>query len=143
MAHVGAFLGVFATEALEKLREHCCERTFRAGSILMRQGEEPQTMLLIQSGRVRLERSVPGIARPLHVADVGPGDVVGEVGVLIGQPRVVTARAIDDVTAVEISRRETLDAMLEIPGLPTVLERLVRKRLKEIEELGERVKRYL
>lgn len=114
-------------------------RRFPKGTVLMRQGEHADAMYVILEGSVRVERTDRRLARPLHLADLGSGQVVGEIGILNRVPRTATVTASSDVVAVELSRTETLKAIQEVPGLPLALLQLVSKRLAETDELAARV----
>lgn len=105
----------------------------------MRQGEPADFMYLIQKGSVRVERTVPSLAKPLHLANLGAGQVVGEIGILNRTPRNATVIAESDVLTIQLTREETLRAITEIPGLPVELLKLVTKRLNATDELAERI----
>jgi CRP/FNR family transcriptional regulator, cyclic AMP receptor protein len=61
----------------------------------------------------------------------GPGDVVGELSALDGEPRSATAVAVDDVEAV-VAPARLMSTMLERdPGLAGELLRVLAKRLRE------------
>lgn len=119
--------------SLPNLAERGRPRLFPRGTVLMRQGERAESMYLIVRGAVRVERSGPTLIRPLHLADLGAGQVVGEIGILNRTPRTATVTAISDVQAVELSRLETLRALREVPGMPTALQDLVSARLADID----------
>ena len=50
-----------------------------AGSVLQRQGEQPQSVWVVASGEVRVQVRGDAHARPLHLALCGPGMLVGEL----------------------------------------------------------------
>ena len=130
-----AFLGMLRGDALPRLRKRGEAVAFPSGTQLMRQGDEPDFLYLIEDGMVRVERTVAALREPIHLADLGAGDVVGEIGILTGARRNATVTALTDVDAVMVSRRDALKALLEVPGLPTMLFRLVRQRLEANEGL--------
>src|SRR5262245_28699678 len=68
-------------------------RSFPAGSVLMRQGDPSESLYVVVSGRVKVEREVGGGQPPLQLAELGPGEVVGEMGVLDREPRSATVTA--------------------------------------------------
>jgi CRP-like cAMP-binding protein len=111
--------------------------SFASGVPLMRQGEEPDFLYLLEDGIVRVERSVAALSEPIHLADLGRGDIVGEIGILTGAKRNATVTALTDVAATMVSRRDALRALLEVPGLPTMLFRLVKQRL-DVDQSLER-----
>ena len=91
-------------------------RTYRAGDVVVRQGDDASSMYLIEHGRVlvRLE-TAPGDSLILGL--LGPGDVFGELGIIGSQhERTATAEAVDDVSALALRaedfqrlRRESIE----------------------------------
>jgi small-conductance mechanosensitive channel/CRP-like cAMP-binding protein len=71
---------------------------YGSGEMLVRQGEEGQSMFVVLSGTVRvvLEPSREELAR------IQPGGYFGEMSLLTGEPRSATVLAVGDVAAVEI-----------------------------------------
>lgn len=133
-----AFLGMLrGGDALPRLRKRGEQVSFASGVPLMRQGEEPDFLYLLEDGIVRVERSVAALSEPIHLADLGRGDIVGEIGILTGAKRNATVTALTDVAATMVSRRDALKALLEVPGLPTMLFRLVKQRL-DVDQSLER-----
>ena len=125
-----AFLSMLRGDALPRLRKKGEQAFFPSGTRLITQGDEPDFLYLLEDGIVRVERTVAALSEPLHLADLGAGDVVGEIGILTGARRNATVTALTDVEAVMVSRRDTLTALLDVPGLPTMLFRIVRQRLE-------------
>lgn len=144
MTRAGALLGVIDADALPRLATRGHRRTYEKGHVVIGQADPSPSMYLILEGYVRVERSVPALARPLHIADVGPGEVVGEMGILSGVARSATVTALTDLVVVELSHDDTLRALVEVPDLPQVLRRIIEKRLAENEALlAERLARYV
>lgn len=140
----GLLLGVIDGVAYDRLAERGHRRDFERGAVLMRQGDIADHMYVIVRGRVRVERAHPATPRPLCLAELGAGDVVGEMGIVLDAPRSATARALTDVVAIEVSRDATLRAFIDIPGLPTVLRRLIEQRLAQNDVVvTERIARYV
>lgn len=70
---------------------------------LFRQGDPCDAMYLLRSGRIEIERSVPG--RKNHILMTLEADTVfGEIGLLLDEPRTATARASTAVDLWRISR---------------------------------------
>lgn len=144
MTRPGALLGVIDADILPRLATRGHRRAYGKGHVLIRQGDPSPSMYLIVEGFVRVERSVAGLARPLHIADVGAGEVVGEMGILSGVARSATVTAIADLVVVELSHDDTLRALAEVPDLPQVLRQLIEKRLADNEAvLSDRLARYV
>jgi CRP-like cAMP-binding protein len=74
-------------------------RRYEAGSLVLRQGDDALSLLIIESGRVAVRFGTPG-GESVILAVMGPGEVVGELGLVDpGHERTATVSAIDDVVA--------------------------------------------
>ena len=74
---------------------------FRAGDLLLREGEEANTFYLLRSGRVSVELTAPG-RQTLVVRTVDAGDLVGWSWLIPPYRWHLDARAVDAVAAVSI-----------------------------------------
>lgn len=110
---------------LPNLSERGRRRRFPKGTVLMHQGDPSNAMYLLVHGFVRVERMSPALVKPLHLADLGPGEVVGEIGIINRAPRSATVTALSDVLTIELPREEALRAIREVLGLPAALLNLV------------------
>src|SRR5207249_4867669 len=99
-----ALFRTVSDEARRALVERGQVRTFAAGETLMRQGDPSDTMQVILSGRVRVERAGEGREGPLVLAELGPNEIVGEVGILDGGARTATVTALAPTRTLELHR---------------------------------------
>lgn len=125
---------------LRRLADRGVLRRFGAGETLMRQGETSRTMYVITSGRVRVERWLPD-ERSVTLAELGMGDVVGEMGLLDGAPRSATVTALEDVEALEIHATLLAVVLIENPTVSSALLRVLSRRLRSTDELVEEMSR--
>jgi hypothetical protein len=109
--------------ALERLAEGMHEVRFDQGEPLMTQGEEGDTYVMLESGRVLV--TIDG--RPDH--EQGPGDGVGEIALLRSMPRTATVTAIEPVAAFEVSCDTFLDAVTGHEGSNRAAHAVVSQRL--------------
>jgi CRP/FNR family transcriptional regulator, cyclic AMP receptor protein len=120
----------FPPDGLEQLAAAGRLRTFKAGERLLRQGEVNHVMFVIIQGRVRRERSHTALSEPAAVLEMGPGESVGEMGVLDISPWPETVTAIDETEALELSALLLAETMLRYPvpsvGLLSSLSRAIR-----------------
>jgi CRP-like cAMP-binding protein len=121
-------------EGLERLAERGVLRRFPASAVLMRQGETSRTMHVILAGRVRVERWLAD-ERVVKLAELGPGDVVGEMGLLDGAPRSATVTAIEDTETLEIHATVLAVVLIENPSVSSALLRVLSRRLRSADEL--------
>jgi predicted acylesterase/phospholipase RssA/CRP-like cAMP-binding protein len=72
------------------------------GDVLFSEGDPGEAMFLVVSGRLRITTSRPGDSQRV-LGEVSPGEVVGELGLLSGEPRTATAVAIRETHAVRMT----------------------------------------
>ena len=100
----------------------------------MQQGAASHCLHILVEGHVRVDRDRGQTVQ----AGLGPGDVVGEMGVLTGAPRSATVTAIDEVETLELSADELTDIFREdhLVVLLKELERQVRLLLERDDALA-------
>jgi CRP/FNR family transcriptional regulator len=107
----------------------------------MRQGEASDTMHVIVSGRVRVERQGEGPQKPLQLAELGPNEVVGEVGILDGGARTATVTALTETRTLELHRTVLSVVLIQYPQVAAILLRTLSRRLRSADELAEQLSR--
>ena len=91
-------------------------RSFRKGSVLFDQGEEPQALFFVESGRVKWHKvSEDGNEQILQVVE--RGQAVGLVALLDRKPYVAAATAVEDTTAWVLTVGEFDKAVMRHPQL--------------------------
>lgn len=123
-------LGRIDAEDLHALARAAIRRSFAAGEIMFLRGEPGDGVFAIARGSVRV--FVEGASGgDVVVGTRGEGDVLGEMSLLDGMPRSASARAIDDVTALYVSK-DRFDAWLrEHPGAARAMLEALARRLRE------------
>lgn len=82
--------------------------SFAPGQTILREGENVETFFVIKSGQVRLTRNVNGTPRELAV--MGPGEVVGALGVIQGKSQQETAVALAPTSLYGMDLGELMDS---------------------------------
>jgi protein lysine acetyltransferase len=100
--------------------------TAAPGEVLVREGEPASSFVLVAAGRADVTRA--GRYREVHVADVEPGMIVGELSLLRGAPRSATVTASAPLAGFAGDEGAFL-ALLDVPGIADRLARLARQRL--------------
>ncbi len=100
---------------------------FPAGAIIFHAGDPSTAAYLIRSGTVELLRGSPESAASL--AQLGPGEVFGEMSLIEERPHALTARAVSAVQLSSLARSEFELLMTSDPAtfriyLATLFERL-------------------
>ena len=96
------YFGMSLPEAYLNEFEIC---TVAGGDWLFRQGEDGSSLYLLVRGRLHIFRENPGQQTPHLLGEVVPGESVGEVGLLSGEKRSASVRAIRDSLLIRISRQ--------------------------------------
>lgn len=112
---------------------------FGDGQVIFRQGEPSDRFYIIRSGQVILTREAHGASSELGKA--GPGEVVGEMGVLQNLPRSATATAKGKVWLYGMTLADLTDKRSDGQDHPgTVVSRVLAQRLrKSMEKLDHAV----
>ncbi len=83
-----------------------------AGQTLFKQGDRGTSLYLLVAGQIEVHVEVQGGGSPYHLATVGPGSMLGEVGLLIDVPRTASAVAHTEAELWEIPR-STFEAAID------------------------------
>jgi CRP-like cAMP-binding protein len=78
-------------------------RTLRQGQIVWRQGDDAREMLVIVNGALSALLDVPG-DRTVEVARAGPGETVGEIGLLGADGRTTSVRVAETAMVLALGR---------------------------------------
>jgi CRP-like cAMP-binding protein len=128
------FKGV-SPEHLSDFVRHGRRRLFLANATVMVQGSDSTTMQVIIKGRVRVDREMNGAH--VKLAELGPGDVIGEMGVLNGDPRSATVTALDDLETLELEAPFLKQIFKEEPDILLAVMKVINQRLRTTENLVE------
>ena len=104
--------------------------TFDRGDVLVAEGQDSNGLFLVASGDVAVEREDADGER-LRLATLGPGDVVGEISLVLRRPANATVTALEPTVAMRLSREEFQRAIKEHPTLLPELYELASKRDEE------------
>jgi len=113
-----------------KLIAFTCERVvFASGDILFSQGDEPDAAYVILSGGADvLAESAGGLA--LRMSGVGRNAIVGEMGIVTGDPRSATIVATAPIEALKLRKEIFLALLTEVPAMTLSVTRLMARRLQ-------------
>ena len=127
--HLRNFLQGIEPDALELLRAHLEWVEVPGGSTLMNQGEPGESMYLTVSGRLRAYvRSDDGPQR--RVADMGRGQVIGEISLFTDAPRAATVVAVRDSVLVRLTKSVFKTLLASSAQVSIALTRQIIQRLQ-------------
>jgi small-conductance mechanosensitive channel/CRP-like cAMP-binding protein len=90
------------TESRSRLVAAMREQHFAAGEDIVRQDDPGDSLFMIGRGEVEVRVSTGGISR--RVATIGPGQIFGEMSLMLGEPRQATCTALTDTVCYLIDR---------------------------------------
>ncbi len=105
-------------------------RRFDRGAILIYQHEPDDRVMLLLSGRVKVEQDGKN-ERGLLLSIRDPGDIIGELGFIDGQPRVATVTALEPVRALVIPGQAFRRHLETTPRVAVVLLGVVARRFRD------------
>jgi CRP-like cAMP-binding protein len=117
---------------LEEISRKMKPARYRQGEVIIREGEPGDDMYFIESGQVQVVRG-QGTAATI-LAELGVGDLFGEMAMLTGNPRSATVTALTDVDLWLMSRACFDEVAIAYPSLVLALSRLLSERLRSTDE---------
>jgi len=124
LAEVPLFAGLSKKE-LGEIARLVTEVHYQPGEHLAREGEMGREAMVILDGKGTVRRG------GRKIADVSPGDVVGEMSIVTRRPRTASVKADTPVTALVMSAREFSSLMDQQPQVGLKILRTVADRLAE------------
>jgi CRP-like cAMP-binding protein len=125
-------LSGLSASQLEDVSQRLKPVRFRQDEIVIPEGAPGDEMFFIESGRVSVVRGRGPNALPL--AELGAGDIFGEMALLTGNPRSATVTALSEVDLWTLSQADFEDLVTAYPNLALSLSRLLSERLRSADE---------
>jgi CRP-like cAMP-binding protein len=128
------FLRPMSEQEIRLLVPHAQVHEFGAGETLFAQGDTGDTMYVIRRGKVEvLARTDNGSMR--HIAVMGRPQIVGEAGMMTGDPRNATIKAQTDVEVLELNRESFAELFKTHPEAVEQISEVIANRASEREKL--------
>ncbi|MGH6925923.1 MAG: patatin-like phospholipase family protein, partial [Propylenella sp.] len=117
-----------STQALLRFEAKATRIRVRRGDVLVRQGEMADELYLVLTGRfyVMLE------GKPGMIAEIGPGEPIGELAFLGGGPRTASVVAARDSDVLKLTREAYAEIAQEAPEIVSTILASVAKRLAAV-----------
>jgi CRP/FNR family transcriptional regulator len=132
LAHVPVF-ETLAPADLEQVGQATVPRTFAAGEVVFREGDQSDTCYVVRAGHARAIRAHPD-GRTITLANFGPGDIFGELAMFDDERRSATVEAIDDVEAIAVLGRDMRRILRDHSEISFKLVVSLGRRLRETNE---------
>jgi CRP/FNR family cyclic AMP-dependent transcriptional regulator len=128
------FLGALDSEQLEALRGLGTARRFREGQALFHQGGSSDRVVVLLSGRVKVS-TVTEDGKEIVLAFRGPGDLLGELSAIDGEPRSATVEAIEPVEAIAVAAPQFRSYLIAHPEVGVLLLQMLSHRLRDADRI--------
>ena len=122
----------FAEDQLERLTTVVTRRSVPRGVMLMAQGDPTDSLYIIIAGRLKVMMS-DAEGKEVILAMLGPGEIVGEMGLIDDSPRSATVIAIEPSELLAISKREFHRCLAENFDMSMGVMRGLVRRLREAD----------
>lgn len=119
-----------AREALELLGRHC---RYDAGTTLLLEGDVGSRVVVIRSGYVKVVATSEG-GHTIMLAVRGPGDVLGDLSAIDGEPRSASAITLEPMEAQVMTADEFRGFLTAVPGAAFALLRVVVERIRDSDQ---------
>ena len=116
-----------------KLAERAVRQSVSAGEMLFEVGDPGTSMMAVLDGLVRI--SLPSATgKEIILADLGPGEIFGEIALLDGRSRTASAVVRQPGTLLILERREVMDFLSTRPAFCMTIIALLCARLRTSDE---------
>ena len=115
------------------------------GNTFIRQGDRQSTdfMVLVLEGDVTVDTIVVSRTQPLVVNVLGKGSLIGEMGLLDGEPRAASCTASTPLTCAVLTRRALEELLIDDPQTTAKLMLAVSIRIAQrMRDTSDKLKRY-
>lgn len=133
MAHdirLEGFGAALSPDELDDLISRGVRRSFRRGSFLMSEGEASDHVILLLGGRSKVS-SYTAEGKEVVLAVRGPGDLLGELSALDGEPRFATVSALEPIEALIVPSERFSRFLEDHPRLALLMLQTMTRRLRE------------
>src|SRR6187402_2072473 len=111
---------------------HLPRQLFRPGQLIIKEGDVGDSAFIVVSGKCRAFRTRADGTQET-VGESGPGDVFGELALLLDEPRAASVEALDEVTVLVLDKRTMQDG-LGADGWTGALVRALANRFRNLEK---------
>ena len=119
--------------AHEAIADSAEVHVYSKGETIIRHGTAGESMFVIVGGRISVRVPDDTAAGMHEVAELGEGDVVGEMALLTGETRTADVVALSDVVAIEIGKGALQPLLVAHPELADGLSEQIAQRQEDLD----------
>lgn len=124
---------LYHTENYRCIFPDCSYRLVQAGEVVMRQGETGDVAYVVDRGTFEVRRRA-GDGRDVVLAELGPGAWIGEMSLLLREPRSATVVAVTDGQLRRVPDEAFARAIADDPSQAVALLRQLAERVREANQ---------
>lgn len=132
LKNIPLFAGLSEKE-LSLLEKHANTRTFPRHAILITEGDETDSLYIIQSGKVRIFKSNEE-GKEIILNEQGPGEHFGELALVDDNPRSASVMALEKTRVAIISRQDFRQVLGKHPDIAFSLIQEFSRRIRVLSE---------
>ncbi len=130
------FLGVASRRALLRLAGAAEPVEFTKGALIFGRKALPTEVYVIESGKVQIFAAGPDGNRE-DLRKLGPGEILGEMGVLAGHRRTASAETIEDTKVWRIERGAFIETFKSEPAVAIEIAKMMAPYLMDDDDVAE------
>ena len=127
------FAGLLPAEAAE-LESRMRRREYTPQQTIVREGGAGDAAFLILSGLVAVRHKHADSGVEFFLAELGPGQMFGEMALITGKPRTASVVAIEETSCAVLERADFERALMEHPAIALALSRVMAERLERANQ---------
>lgn len=116
-------------EVLARLEHRMRRREFAPRAVIVREGSAENAAFLVVSGRVAVRRKDPDSGIDFLLAELGEGEMFGEMALLTRKPRAASVVALEPTTCAVLEQAELDQLLAEHPSLGRGIMAVLAERL--------------
>ncbi|HVE07628.1 MAG TPA: mechanosensitive ion channel family protein [Paraburkholderia sp.] len=122
-------------DEVHALAQHMTRDEYEVGAVLLTPEVVPDCMTIVESGILRVT-AVDTESSEVEVSRLGPGDTLGEIGVLSGKPMRVTVSAVTRVVVYQLKKEYLLPVLKARPEVTRQICELLARRKDKLLKLS-------
>jgi CRP/FNR family transcriptional regulator, cyclic AMP receptor protein len=126
------FLATLNEAEVGELKDHGVVRAYPRGTALFHEQQAPDRVVVLLAGCVKLS-ALSEDGKEVVLAIRGPGDLLGELSAIDGDPRSATATALEDVEALVVPASDFRAFLQRNPRVALLLVTTLSRRLRDAD----------
>jgi len=128
----GGFLGELTPDETSALKDKSRPRRYPKGSTLFNEGESSDRVVIVTEGQVKVSFFTDD-GREILLGVRGPGELLGEMSAIDGEPRSATATALEPAEALVMTAEDFKSFITDNPRVGLLLLQMLSRRLRDAD----------